>query len=426
MAERCAVIGVLDNGVAGLSPEALERIQAADLVIAAARTLDLFKDSIAQAEQRDLTGSLSAVPDWISQAMQQHKNVVVLATGDPLCHGIGSYLIKKLGQNGLRFYPNVSTIQLACARFAIPWQTFKICSVHSKDAGEWTVGADARHGLYALLQDIVHYDKLAILTSPENNPARIARLLLAEGLDQEFTVQVAEDVLKDSEKLFQGYSVADIAQLDFNGNDVVLLQRETVSDVRPVFGFDDADFKQRKPDKGLITKREVRAVSLANMQLDSTSIVWDIGAGSGAVGIEAARIAHHGHVYAVEKNSLDTDIARQNARDFDIHNYTLIQAKAPEGLDDWPDPDAVFIGGSGGELANLIEYCMQRLHDRGRLVMNFVTLENMYTAIEALKKTEWRWHFIQLQANRSQPILHMHRMQAENPVWIVSVTKEKN
>ncbi len=424
MPECCAIIGVLDNGWDGLTAEPRQWLQQAEVVIAASRTLALFAEWMADAEQLDLSGRLTQVPDWIEQALASQKNVVVLATGDPLCHGIAGYLAKKLGAEKLRIYPNVSTIQLACARFALSWQDIKICSVHNKDAGEWQPGCDARHGLYPLLQALCRHDKLAVLTSPENDPARIARMLLAEGLEQTFVMFVAEDLLKPAEKIFKGYSVAELAEQSFNGNDVVLLERQTAQTPSPFFGFADAAFKQRKPDKGLITKREIRALSLARLQLTESSIVWDIGAGSGSVGIEAAKIARSGHVYAVEKNAADYGIACQNARDFGVHNYSLIQAKAPEGLSDWPDPDAIFVGGSGGELVALIEYCVQRLNSRGVLVMNFVTLENMAVAVETLKKTEWQWDFVQLQASRSHPILHMHRMQAENPVWIVTVEKE--
>ena len=96
-----------------------------------------------------------------------------------------------------------------------------------------------------------------------------------------------------------------------------------------------------------------------------------------------------------------------------------MQSKAPEGLDDWPDPDAVFIGGSGGELGALIALCLRRLRPGGWLVMNFVTLENLATATQTLQTLGATWDVLQLQATRSKPILQMHRMAAENPVWIV-------
>jgi precorrin-6Y C5,15-methyltransferase (decarboxylating) len=420
----CQIIGVLDNGIASLTPATLNALQQADLVIGATRVLALFAEQISQAECKDLTGHITQVPEWVKTGQEQHKKVVVLASGDPLCHGMGGFLLKKLDAKNLEIFPNLSSIQLAFAKAKLPWEDVKICSVHSKDTGEWYPGADQRHGLYPLLQAITQHSKLAILTSPENNPNRIARLLIMENLADDFNIAVMENLLQDDEKVCLDLSVAEISHLPFNGNNVVLLWRKQPPKLTSLFGFADEEFQQRKPEKGLITKREVRAVSLARMQLKSNSIVWDIGAGSGSVGIEAAKLCCDGHVYAIEKNKEDSEIALANAKQFGIHNYTLLNAKAPEGLEHWANPDAVFIGGSGGELANLISHCLQRLNPGGCLVMNFVTIENLATAVEALKTQNIGWDVTQLQASRSQPILQMHRLAAENPVWIVTAVKD--
>ena len=192
----------------------------------------------------------------------------------------------------------------------------------------------------------------------------------------------------------------------------------------PRFGLDDLDYVQRTPEKGLITKLEARAVSLAKLALRSDSRLWDIGAGSGSVGLEASRIAHGGHVWAMEKNAGDAANARANARRLRASNYSLFEGRAPAGLDEWPDPDAVFIGGSGGELAELIALVLLRLKPGGRLVMNFVTLENLATATTALTAAGAVWDVTMLSAARSQPILDMHRLAAQNPVWIVTARKE--
>ena len=111
MTNKCQIIGVLDNGLEGLSSSALDALNNADVVIAATRVLRLFSDSIKSAESKDLTGLLAKVPEWISSALAEQKKVVVLATGDPLCHGIGSFLTKKLGAEKCQLMPNVSTIQ---------------------------------------------------------------------------------------------------------------------------------------------------------------------------------------------------------------------------------------------------------------------------------------------------------------------------
>ncbi|GFO71369.1 precorrin-6Y C5,15-methyltransferase (decarboxylating) [Bathymodiolus japonicus methanotrophic gill symbiont] len=423
MAYKCQIIGVLDNGLEGLSFAALNALQNAEVVIAATRVLTLFADSISAAECKDLSGNLAKVPEWINSALTRKKSVVVLATGDPLCHGIASFLTKKLGAEQLEILPNVSSVQLAFASIGMAWQDAKICSVHNKDAGEWQTGFGREHGFYNLLQAINQHDKLAILTSPENDPSRIAHMLVMENMADLFSMVVAENLLCTDEKIFQDISIAELAGQIFSGNDVVILCRLQAKQPELLFGYADHAFKQRKPDKGLITKREVRAVSLARMQLTAESITWDIGAGSGSVGIEAAKLCTKGHVYAVEKNVADFAIASENARDFALHNYTIIENKAPRGMEYWPAPDAIFIGGSGGELAELIALSLERLQANGCLVMNFVTLGNLTTALEILKQSSASWDITQLQASRSQPILHMHRMRAENPVWVVCAQK---
>lgn len=376
--QPCRVIGVLDDGAASLSPTALALLRRADVVVGGGRTLALLEDDIApHAQRRDLTGQLSAVPGWIAAAREAGQTSVVLATGDPLCHGIASYLASRLCIEAVEVLPNLSTVQLACARLGLAWQDARIVSVHSKDAGEWQVGAEPGHGLYALAQSLRQHDRLLVLTSPDNTPGRIARLIVAEGLGDDFQMAVAERLCTPDERVVAELSPHDAAQQTFADPNVVVLVRSQVRPQPVRMGLADSAYHQRQPDKGLITKQEVRAVSLARMQLRADSRVWDIGAGSGSVGLEAARLCPQGHVWAIEKNEADHAIAGQNARAFGVSNHTLVHGKAPEGLDAWPDPDAVFIGGSGGELQELIALCLRRLRTGGWLVMNFVTLENL-------------------------------------------------
>lgn len=428
----CRVLGVLDDGAASLSATARAHLRAADRVIGGARTLALLEAEIRpDAERLDLTGRLSAVPGWVSEAREAGRKVVVLATGDPLCHGIAGFLAARLCVQAIEVLPNVSTLQLACARVGLVWQDAKIVSIHARDAGEWQVGAPPTHGLHTLAQALRAHDRLLVLTSPENTPARIARLLLAEGQGEDFRMAVAERLLQPDERVRADLAPAEVAEAPpqaFADPNVVLLWRVRPRPNPVRFGLADRDYHQRQPDKGLITKQEVRAVSLARLQLRADSVVWDIGAGSGSVGLEAARLCPQGHVWAIEKNEADVAIARRNRDAFAVSNHTLVHGRAPEGLEAWPDPDAVFIGGSGGELSSLIALCLRRLRPGGHMVMNFVTLENLAVATQALKAMEATdaidWDVLQLQAARSRPILDMHRMAAENPVWIVCARKE--
>lgn len=421
MSEPCHIIGVLDNGAAGLGAGNLALIREADLLIGAARTLALFADEAGpHCEQRDLAGALTRVPDWISKALVDGRRVVVLATGDPLCFGIGNYLLKKLGRDQCRVLPNVSTAQLASSRLGWPFAEVTVRSVHSRDAGEWHDQAGPQHGLGALLQDCRRFSRLAVFTSPENTPDRIARMLLAEGLG-DCRLHVVEHLLMADECIHEQLSVRDAAAMSFADPNILLIENPQLAP--QLFGLADDDYAQRKPGKGLITRQEVRAVSLAALGLSRDAVVWDLGAGSGSVGLEAARLCAGGQVFAMEKNEADLDIIRENRRRLGVANYTLVHGKAPAGLNDWPDPDAVFIGGSGGELAGLIGLCLQRLRQGGCLVLNLVTLENLQLAMTTLKSLEVEVQLSQLQLSRARPILDMQRLAAENPVWIIRVTR---
>nr|VFK53699.1 MAG: precorrin-6Y C5,15-methyltransferase (decarboxylating) [Candidatus Kentron sp. TUN]VFK55288.1 MAG: precorrin-6Y C5,15-methyltransferase (decarboxylating) [Candidatus Kentron sp. TUN] len=424
MTEPCHVIGLLDDGAAGLAPSMLAVLAAADLVIGTGRTLALLAPSLsAQAQRRDLTSSLMQVPEWIESARQAGQRVVVLATGDPLCHGIGRFLVNRLGSVALAFHPAPSTLQIACARLGLAWQGMRILSVHREHIDDWQPDAGPEHGFAPLLRACQDESLVGLFTSPENGPERVARSLMMAGLGEAYRMIVAERLLLPEERLSGPMPVSEAANRTFAVPNVVILQRTVPPADSPLFGLPDEWYLQRRLERGLISAREVRAVALAHLALGRQEILWDIGAGSGAVGLEAARLCRH--VMAVEKNAEDAAIVRRNRARMAVVNHTLLEAKAPEGLAQWSDPDAVFIGGSGGNLAELIERCLSRLNAGGRLVATFVTLENLATALASLEQWGGDWEVNQIQATRSKPLLGLHRMRAENPVWIVCARKER-
>ncbi|HNL76970.1 MAG TPA: precorrin-6y C5,15-methyltransferase (decarboxylating) subunit CbiE [Accumulibacter sp.] len=413
------------NGVVmpGSSPE--DFFRAIALVIGAPHQLHGVARWLGEAtETRDPTGRLGEVAAWVREALDGERAVAVLATGDPLCFGIAGPLIDELGRERVTVWPHLSSLQLAAARLGLPWQGARLVSVHAADSGEWAPGAPHDHGLTPLIRAIARHDTLLCLTSPANDPGRIARLLLAAGLGETFRIDVAARLASPDEAVFADLTPAEVARCRFPQPNVVALRRVRPRARRPLFGYEDDEYVQRQPEKGLLTKLEVRAVSPAKLRLTPTDIVWDIGAGAGTVGLEAARLCVDGHVYAIEKNAADCANARENARRLEVFNYTLVEGRAPEHLADWPDPDAVFIGGSAGELPALIVLALSRLKSGGRLVMNFVTVENLSTATAVLQFVGARWQIVQLSAARSQPIIDLHRLAAQNPVWIVIATKE--
>ena len=320
----CCLLGILDDGWAGLSDGARQRLAVANVVIGAGRTLALIRPHLApNAELRDMDGQLGQVPGWIAAARNAGLAVVALATGDPLCHGIASWLTGKLGADDFEIIPAVSTLQLAFARFQTAWQDIRIATCHSTDAGEWFVGASPTHGLYKLMRTIARHPRVALFTGPENDPARLARALIEAGYAADAKLSVACRLLLPDETVYRDLTPAEAAGIDFPQPNIVLVERTLQA--APAFGLEDGEYIQRSPEKGLITKQEARALSLAKLRLRPDAMVWDIGAGSGSVGLEAARLAPEGHVWAIEKNEGDAANARANAAQFRIGNYTLIE-----------------------------------------------------------------------------------------------------
>jgi len=420
---QCHVIGVLDDAMQSLPLAQQQAIQQADQIIAAERTIHLFQSEFKEdSEVIDLTGKMMQLPNIIKTSLENKKRVVVLATGDPLCHGIGHFLIKKLGKKSIRIFANLSIVQLAFSHLGESWQAVKICSVHTKDMGEWDENSTFDHGLYALLQSIKNNDLLAIYTSPDNSPQRIARMLMTENMAEQFEFSIFEKLLQDEEIVSIGLNVDHVAQSHYAEPNLLVIKRSKPREPAVLFGHQDNFYAQRKPDKGLITRSDVRAVVLAKMQLQKNSIVWDIGAGSGSVGLEAASLCEQGYVYAIEKNCADLSLIQANRKKMQLINYSIVCGKAPDKMEQWPQPDAVFIGGSACQLKPLITMICQKLNSGGSLVMNFITLENLNESIEILKALNLEWELTQLQTSHSKPILKMNRLQADNLVWIVLVT----
>ncbi len=192
---------------------------------------------------------------------------------------------------------------------------------------------------------------------------------------------------------------------------------------RPFLGIPDEALESHPP--GVMTKEEVRAVALFKLRLQPDSLVWDVGAGSGSLALEAALVAHRGHVYAVERLAEAVAALRRNLERFPRPNLTVVEGQAPEALDGLPDPDAVFVGGSGGHLADILGCAARRLRAGGRIVVDLATLENLERAREALACLGLRWQVTAVQVARSRELGGLTGLEALNPVFIVSAWKEE-
>lgn len=402
MANRIAIIGIGDDGTAGLSAANLRRIAESDVLAGGERQLSLVPEH--RGERIVLKGGLAQSVQELSR-LREHKRVTVLASGDPLFYGIAGQLSQKLGSSAVDIYPHPSSLQLAFAKIGESWHDAVFESVHGRP-------------LRGLVQRIDGRQKVAVLTDEENSPSAIARYLLEFGMT-EYNAFVCENLGGEKER-YGFCTVEEMAGREYSPLNILILRRKPdVPEARHGFGFEDDEFHQRKPEKGLITKKEIRVLSLSELKLRKDSVVWDIGAGSGSVAVECTRLAPYGHIFAIEKNEGDIANIHLNRRKFRA-DFTVIHTKAPEGLAELPDPDAVFIGGSGGELRELLRLCCSRLKKDGRIVVNAATLETLSAAQQAFAGEGFDLRITLAQIARSKPVLDMTRFDGLNPIYIIS------
>ncbi|MFY9943957.1 MAG: precorrin-6Y C5,15-methyltransferase (decarboxylating) subunit CbiT, partial [Desulfobacterales bacterium] len=197
--------------------------------------------------------------------------------------------------------------------------------------------------------------------------------------------------------------------------------QDAASPPRPLFlGMPDEQFDHQN---GLITKAEVRVLALSRLQLRPSDTLWDLGAGSGSLAVEAAVFIRSGLIFAVEQNPERIQQIRRNAARFGVSNLSAVQAVLPEGLEPLPDPDRIFIGGGGRNLGAIIRQAASRLKPGGRMVVNTVLLDTIQSAVAAMQQLGWEADLVQAQISRSQRMPWSLRMTAHNPVWIVSGAK---
>lgn len=392
------MIGIGDNGAAGLLPQYIEWINECDVLIGGDRHLQFFPSF--EKEKKVIKGGLSALT---AELQEETRNAVILVSGDPLFYGLGGVLAKKLP---LEIYPYTSSVQLAFSKMQDSWQDAYIISLHGRSIKGFAQKIDGRK-------------KIAVLTDQTNTPQTIATYLKRFNMI-EYDAFVAENLEGENERC-RFLSLDEMEQTSFSSLNVVILKQRKIVD-RAAFGIPDDEFLQRKPDKGLITKREIRTLCLHELKIKEDSIVWDIGTCTGSVAIEAAKMAREGAVYAIEKNEGDLENCLENQL---IHrtDFVAVLGKAPDRLEEFPDPDAIFIGGNGGNMEQLLQTCVSRVKPNGRVVMNIATIENLAEAMSHFKALNCEVSILQAQLSKSKPILHLTRFEPLNPIYIVTAQK---
>ena len=385
-----------------LSPKAEAIIQTASVLIGGKRQLALYPNHSAE----KLTIGAN-IPEIIATIRERaDTQIVVLASGDPGFHGIGSTLHKHLPDEDIRILPNLNSLQTAFARVGLPWNDAVFTSAHA-------------HPLTEIIGWARRSSKLGILTDHHNTPAVIAQTLLAAGIPDCRAV-VAED-LGTPQETITDKRLSDLQGKAFSPLNVLLLIQDPAWQPKETFiNREDNDYAHRR---GLITKQDIRALSIARLHIRPTSTLWDIGAGSGAVSIEMAALAWQGQVYAIEKDAENLAYIQENTQKYGALNVKVVAGHAPDALLPLPAPDGVFIGGSGGKLPDILQIIHQHARSGCRVVCNFATFENLHIGMEVMKQLGWQPTFSQINISVSKSIANLTRLEPLTPIFILKGTR---
>ncbi|MDH4163226.1 MAG: precorrin-6y C5,15-methyltransferase (decarboxylating) subunit CbiE [Nitrospirota bacterium] len=426
-AGRLILVGI---GYRPLSEKAIETVGGAGVLLTSSRLLDVFKRYAEYEAVKDRIKVIDKVPetiafirDKLSAGNNEPGAVVLLASGDPFFFGIGRRMIEEFGSDRVEVLPDLSSMQVAFSRVNLPWDDAFCISVHG--------GPDIakRRKLPYEVDDIPRllerFGKLAVLTDKQNNPSQIARVLHSSlrTSHSALLMHVCEKLGYPEERVWSG-TVEQAVAMQFADPNVVILQRQETSDKGQKTGNARFGLKEQElsHSRGLITKDEVRAVSIHKLRLPEQGVLWDIGAGSGSVSIEAARMVPGLKVIAVERDDEQIGHLKANRASCGIRNYDIVRGTAPDALSGLAAPDRVFIGGSGGNLSDIVRYIQEKMTS-GIIVINAATLETLQEALASLEACGYSAEVSEISVSRSKPVAGKRLMSALNPIYIVTGVK---
>lgn len=384
--------------------EAEQICQSAELLIGARRMLQSVKT-----EGKAVFESYK--PDEIAAYLAEHpqyETAAVLLSGD-----IGFYSgAKKLydaierteGLEQMEIYPvsGISSVVYFCGKLGVSWEDVHLLSLHGRKQN--------------LIDAVKYHEKVFVLCGEKDGIPKICCKLKEYGLG-DVKVAVGTDLSYEQERIVQG-TAESLMKEDFAPLSVLLICNPDVKK-RIGHGLDDNLFLRGKVP---MTKSEVRSISLSKLRLHKDAVVWDVGAGTGSVSIEAASLAKDGVVYAIEKKDEAIDLLEQNKRKFGIDNLEIIKGLAPEALEGLPAPTHAFIGGSSGNLKEILEVLLEQ-NPRVRVVINAIALETVAEAMQCLKSMAFTdVDIAQVSVAKGKKLDSYEMMMGQNPVYIFSCT----
>lgn len=391
------LIGMGSGQPENLTLQGLAALRQADLILGARRLLAVLPAGCTE------NRAAAYRPDEVAELLQTSgaENAVLVYSGDTGFYSGASSMMEKLEALGVRarVLPGLSSIQLLAAALGRPWQGWNLVSAHGRTCDPVAECMQGRPTFF--------------LTGGSEDPATLCAQLAAEGFGDMQAV-VGQCLGTPEEKLFRG-SVKELAAGRFNSLSVLLVEAAEVLPRRAP-GLPDEAFERGDVP---MTKQEVRAAVLAKLAVRPEDILWDVGAGTGSVSVELALAAPRGRVYAVECRPEGCALIKANREKFRTRNLVLVEGLAPDALSDLPAPDAVFIGGSKGSLAAIVDAALDKNSD-ARICVSAIALETLSAAVAALTAKGRTVQVSQIAVSRAKAVGGLHLMMAQNPIYLIT------
>lgn len=391
------LIGMGSGQPENLTLQGLAALRQADLILGARRLLAVLPAGCTE------NRAAAYRPDEVAELLQTSgaENAVLVYSGDTGFYSGASSMMEKLEALGVRarVLPGLSSIQLLAAALGRPWQGWNLVSAHGRTCDPVAECMQGRPTFF--------------LTGGSEDPATLCAQLAAEGFGDVQAV-VGQCLGTPEEKLFRG-SVKELAAGRFNSLSVLLVEAAEVLPRRAP-GLPDEAFERGDVP---MTKQEVRAAVLAKLAVRPEDILWDVGAGTGSVSVELALAAPRGRVYAVECRPEGCALIKANREKFRTRNLVLVERLAPAALSDLPAPDAVFIGGSKGSLAAIVDAALDKNPD-ARICVSAIALETLSAAVAALTAKGRTVQVSQIAVSRAKAVGGLHLMMAQNPIYLIT------
>lgn len=393
---KVSLIGIGCGTEAGMTLEARSALQEAQLLIGAKRMLSSLPKLSAKVE------SLYK-PEEILACIQasEAENICILYSGDCGIFSGAKKMLSLLQDAGIPFtlYPGISSLQLLASRTGLPWQDWNICSAHG-------VSVDP-------LKEVMNGKPTFFLTSGSNGPAELCQVFVEAGLS-DLKVTVGEDLGYPEEQLFSA-TAQEVAKKSFAPLNVMLVSPAPTYPVRTP-GIPDEEFIR---DKVPMTKQEVRAAILSKLAITPEDLCWDVGSGTGSVSVE---LALHGKAcYGVEVDETAYALSLQNREKFCAWNLHLSLGSAPEALEALPAPDAVFVGGSKGNLPDILKL-VQEKNEQARICVSAIALETLQQGSDTLAELGYEVTITQIAVSRTKEAGSLHLLMAQNPIFLITGT----